>query len=193
MTDQAGFALLGEPLSLDLVNTRVRRDAGTVDLIGTPPALTAWLTAQACRLPVPATVTYAQVRAVCALREAITDLLTAHQFRSIPPGRALATVNAALRTPATAPRLAWAAAGPRLRTQRAAQPAEVLRALALDVATLLTGPDADLVRTCEHPDCVLRFLARNRNRRWCSATNCGNRARVARHYARHHARPHPGQ
>jgi predicted RNA-binding Zn ribbon-like protein len=61
----------------------------------------------------------------------------------------------------------------------------VLRAITDDLASLLTGPDVDLLRVCEHPDCVLIFLARNPRRRWCSTRNCGNRARAARHYGRH--------
>lgn len=39
------FLLLGEPLALDLVNTRIRRDGVNVDLLDKPAALTAWLQA----------------------------------------------------------------------------------------------------------------------------------------------------
>lgn len=43
-----------------------------------------------------------------------------------------------------------------------------------------------LVRRCAHPACVLLFLDRSKSgvRRWCEMTTCGNRAKVAAHYAR---------
>ncbi|MEW2136730.1 CGNR zinc finger domain-containing protein [Streptomyces sp. NPDC005409] len=41
------------------------------------------------------------------------------------------------------------------------------------------------VRACEAQDCVLLFLPAHPRRRWCVAPACGNRARVARYYARH--------
>ncbi|WP_157406359.1 CGNR zinc finger domain-containing protein, partial [Actinomadura chibensis] len=43
--------------------------------------------------------------------------------------------------------------------------------------------DLDL-RACLAPGCVLYFIKNHPRREWCS-TACGNRARAARHYARH--------
>jgi predicted RNA-binding Zn ribbon-like protein len=40
------FPLLGEPLVLDLMSTRVRRNGASVDLLDTPSALSAWLRAE---------------------------------------------------------------------------------------------------------------------------------------------------
>lgn len=40
------------------------------------------------------------------------------------------------------------------------------------------------VRACLGPGCVLYFLKDHPRQEWCSA-GCGNRARAARHYARH--------
>jgi predicted RNA-binding Zn ribbon-like protein len=45
------------------------------------------------------------------------------------------------------------------------------------------GDDLDL-RACLAPGCVLYFVKDHPRREWCS-TGCGNRARAARHYARH--------
>jgi predicted RNA-binding Zn ribbon-like protein len=45
------------------------------------------------------------------------------------------------------------------------------------------GDDLDL-RACLGPGCVLYFIKDHPRREWCS-TGCGNRARAARHYARH--------
>jgi predicted RNA-binding Zn ribbon-like protein len=57
--------------------------------------------------------------------------------------------------------------------------------LAEAAAELLADPGVTKVRECEAEDCVMLFLPAHPRRRWCSATRCGNRARVARHYQRH--------
>jgi predicted RNA-binding Zn ribbon-like protein len=42
------------------------------------------------------------------------------------------------------------------------------------------------LRICENESCAVAFYdeSRNRSRRWCDTTTCGNRARVRRHRAR---------
>jgi len=188
MTARLQFPLLGEPVSLDLVNTRVRRRGADVDLLETPSALTTWLAAESGRLSWSGAVTAADLRAVRRLRDAIAALLSARRARARPPQNAVKVVNAALSTSVPVIRLAWTANGPRAERRGAGSRRDaLLHALAMDAVAILAGPDAALVRTCEHPDCVLQFLARNPRRRWCSASGCGNRARVARHYTRHRA------
>jgi predicted RNA-binding Zn ribbon-like protein len=46
--------------------------------------------------------------------------------------------------------------------------------------------ERELLRACHAPGCVLYFSKDHPRREWCSST-CGNRARVARHYKRHHS------
>jgi len=180
------FPLLGEPLSLDLVNTRIRSGGTDVDLLDAPAALATWLAAESGRLSWSGVVSAADLRAVRTLRDAIAALLSARRVGVRPRPQAVKVVNTALSTSTPATRLVWTATGPRAAKMTAGVQRDTLRyAVALDAVRLMTGPDAALVRTCEHPDCVLQFLARNPRRRWCSASVCGNRARVARHYARH--------
>lgn len=57
-----------------------------------------------------------------------------------------------------------------------------LAALALEGADLLAEQG---LRACGEPGCVLYFHRSHSRREWCSA-ECGNRARVARHYRRKH-------
>lgn len=186
MTATPHFPLLGEPVSLDLVNTRVRRGGADVDLLDAPSALTAWLRAESGRVPWSGAVTAVDLRAVRTLRDAIAALLNARRARARPPSAAVKVVNAALSTSVPVIRLAWMANGPRAERRGAGSRRDaLLHALAMDAVAILAGPDAALVRTCEHPDCVLQFLARHPRRRWCLASVCGNRARVARHYTRH--------
>jgi len=60
--------------------------------------------------------------------------------------------------------------------------------MAKAAADLLTSNDLHIVRFCEAADCEWLFLdhSRNRSRRWCDMTTCGNRAKARRHYQRAH-------
>ena len=62
----------------------------------------------------------------------------------------------------------------------------ILWETAQTAADLLTSPELRLVRFCEAPDCEWLFLdhSRNRSRRWCDMTSCGNRQKARRHYQR---------
>jgi len=65
-------------------------------------------------------------------------------------------------------------------------PADRLR-LALAVAVLdATRLDRSRIRRCESDRCVLLYCdtSRNRSRRWCDMSACGNRAKAAAHYQR---------
>ncbi|TAN08129.1 MAG: hypothetical protein EPN38_04220 [Rhodanobacteraceae bacterium] len=181
------FPLLGEPIALDLANTRVRRQGETVDLLDTPAALAAWLRYEHARLPWAGTVTGGDVTAVRELRDAVVVLLDAAQQHTRAPASALHSLNAALADGrATSLQLGWTDTQPHLVAPRAhTRRSVLLHALAADAIALLTGPDAKRLRQCAHPDCILRFVATNPRRRWCCDATCGNRARVARHYLRH--------
>ena len=104
-----------------------------------------------------------------------------------PPPAALDELNAAARLAAPTPVLVWPQAGaPALGLEAGEQVADAtLATIARSAIELLGGPDRERLRRCEHSDCVLSFVATNPRRRWCSASGCGNRARVARHYRRH--------
>lgn len=58
--------------------------------------------------------------------------------------------------------------------------------LALEFARLLTSDSVARFHRCEDRHCGWVFLdtSRQRNRRWCSAADCGNRNRVRAHYER---------
>ncbi|GAA2319841.1 CGNR zinc finger domain-containing protein [Glycomyces scopariae] len=60
----------------------------------------------------------------------------------------------------------------------------LLASLAAQGVELLAGAGRGTLRACYGPSCVLYFTKDHPRREWCSA-GCGNRARAARHYARH--------
>lgn len=180
------FLLLGEPLALDLVNTCVRRAGAEVDLLDSPAALGAWLRAEHGRVAWTGAADAADLADVRTLRDAIDRLLRARRDRTRGARADVARVNRALAPGRARPQLEWGASGPTMKPPPAPRRRHaLLHALASDAVTLLTGPDADRVRECAHPDCRLQFVAHNPRRHWCSSQLCGNRARVARHYRRY--------
>jgi predicted RNA-binding Zn ribbon-like protein len=54
---------------------------------------------------------------------------------------------------------------------------------------LLTSPDLGRIHKCAAENCTWLFidLSKNRSRRWCEMSSCGNRAKSRRHYRRKHA------
>lgn len=61
--------------------------------------------------------------------------------------------------------------------------------IAMSAADLLTGGSIDRVKQCPDERCGWVFFdaSRNRSRRWCEDSQCGNRARAKRYYERHRA------
>jgi len=54
-------------------------------------------------------------------------------------------------------------------------------------ADLLVSRRLERVRQCANSQCLWLFLddSKSGNRRWCSMSACGNRAKAHRHYLRH--------
>lgn len=94
-----------------------------------------------------------------------------------------ARLNHYLRQGVSHAALSWDADGHAALTRRhiAHNAQQALAPLAESAAGLLAGGDFDLVRQCEHPECVLWFYDRTKShrRRWCSMAICGNRHKVA--------------
>jgi predicted RNA-binding Zn ribbon-like protein len=184
------FPLTGEPLVLDLVNTRPRTPEGPVDLLSTPAQLRAWLRVQADRLTgsaggaVPTGRDLARVQAV---REHAAAAVGCARHGVQPPTAALHGLELALQAAPLRRRLAWDGTAVTSTARRTGSLGARLAAeLAESAAALLTDPAAVAeVRECAAPDCVLLFRPAHPRRRWCSATRCGNRVRVARYYRRH--------
>lgn len=181
------FPVVGEPLALDLINTRVRTAEGETDLLATPAALRAWLAIQAERLPQPdAPIAAAELASVHAIREDIATAIRHAQQAQHPPARALRALTDAQRAAPAYRELAWDGAVVASATRRDGDyGARLVAELAEAAADLLTSPAIATVRQCDGPGCVLLFLPAHPRRRWCSPKLCGNRVRVARYYQRH--------
>ncbi|MDH2393556.1 ABATE domain-containing protein [Streptomyces sp. HNM0663] len=178
--------LIGEPLALDLVNSRPTAD----DLLATPDDLRAWWVLQADRLPdeVPQEVTAADLAAVHAVREHTARVLDRVRRGDEPQAADLEALNRAQRAAPAINELTWDGSALAATRRRDGSPGRRLAAcLAEAAAELLADPAVTRIRECEADHCVMLFLAAHPRRRWCSAARCGNRVRVARHYQRHKA------
>ncbi|MFF2088277.1 CGNR zinc finger domain-containing protein [Nocardia sp. NPDC058176] len=177
-------SLIGEPLAVDLVNTRPLG----ADLLATPSALSSWLSAQADRFPDlaitdPSPADLAAVHEVRAHTATVLDALLEHRR---PPESALRGLTSAQAAAPAIQRLGWdGATVVATRHREGTAGIRVAAALAEAAAEFLTDPAIGKLRRCAAEDCVLLFVPTHPRRQWCSPTRCGNRARVARYYQRH--------
>jgi predicted RNA-binding Zn ribbon-like protein len=198
--------LLGEPLPVELMNTVGADRGGVRDALDDDAGAAAWLRAVAGRIAAeggtgPGYPNEDAVRPASgtlrALRDALRRLAAEATGDPRPPATApeLTRQDAivTLNTLATArPELVWPAGGHPSGAYRAPGTAADLAValIAHQGVELFAGPRRDLLRPCLAPNCLLFFVKNHARREWCSAA-CGNRARVARHYQRHHpARQH---
>ncbi len=199
--------LLGEPLPVELMNTIWADRDGVHEALDTPPATAAWLRAIADRadLTTPGLTGWLDTAAAPALEALHEDLRSLRDAvrrvaarrtddpRSAAVGpldaaRAIATLNRYAADNPTWPVLEWPldVDEPHASSASSAEPGSTVVAdLARATITLLdAGSDAKL-RACQAPGCVLYFVKNHQRREWCS-DGCGNRARQARYYRRHH-------
>lgn len=185
--------LVGEPLALDLINTRFHTPAGPMDLLETPDGLQAWLALEAERLvdfdgEEASELTEAELESIRAVRAWSAEAIDHVRRGESPPASALHGLSKALQSAPLLRELRWDGASVMEISRRTGPFAARLAArLAEATAELLCDPAVKNVRQCEAEDCVLLFLPAHPRRRWCSASRCGNRVRVARYYQRHKA------
>jgi predicted RNA-binding Zn ribbon-like protein len=201
--------LLGEPLPVELMNTVGADRGGIYDALEDDAGAAAWLRAVADRIGAEAGTGPEHLNED-AVRPAAGELRELRELRDALR-RLAAEATGDPRPPATAPELTrqdaivtlngLAAAWPELVWPAGGHPSGAYRAsgTAADLAValiahqgveLFAGPRRDVLRPCLAPNCLLFFVKDHARREWCSPT-CGNRARVARHYQRHHfARQH---
>jgi predicted RNA-binding Zn ribbon-like protein len=178
---ELGYGWLGQNLALDLANTViVVRPGEELDGLATESDLARWLELERDRLGT-APGFERRLRDFRGLRAAVRALLTAAAEGDVLPEAAVAAVN---RASAAAPSFLQLRVPPAVVAEsRASTPVDAtLGAIAAAAVELLGGPDRELVRVCQAPRCGLYFLAARGRQQWCSPS-CGNRARVARHYA----------
>ena len=197
------FELTGGALCLDFVNTVDNRPTEAKELLNSYDDLVAWAEQAGVLEPrMAATLRVESKRrhdaAAAALdgartlREAAHAVLTAAARGVAAPADRLGTLEAAVAPSLARRRLVQTAAGFEWEwTYDDAALDGLLAPVVESAATLLTSPDLSRMRVCEAETCGWLFLdrSRNRSRRWCDMSVCGNRAKVRRHYQRTHGNP----
>jgi predicted RNA-binding Zn ribbon-like protein len=122
--------------------------------------------------------------AFVALRDAIRSLFRSEIEAEPPDATAIAVLNTAAASAPLWLELVRERGGYRAELRRPGEPVQgALGTLATDAVQLLVGDRRHLLRACQGPGCVQFYVKDHPRRAWCSPS-CGNRARVARHYAR---------
>ncbi|WKG01098.1 CGNR zinc finger domain-containing protein [Mycolicibacterium sp. HK-90] len=162
---------VGEPLALDLLNTRWMSADGPQDLLADVVGLRTWLLANG--LEDRCEADEESRKALIETREAILQALQAGSVDGVNEVLEHGRIRRLLT--ATGPTEAVEVAQPQWLAGWLAA-ADLLRLLA-------EAPDR--IKQCAHPHCILWFhdTSKNGARRWHSMATCGNRAKAARHYA----------
>ncbi|WP_067572115.1 CGNR zinc finger domain-containing protein [Nocardia acidivorans] len=167
---------LGEPLALDLLNTRWIDAQGPRDLLTDITGLRQWLAENTLTGEASETMLHAVVIAREAILRTVRGESADELNGVLEHGRIRRTL-----TPD------GPVAEPDVRQ------AEWLPAwLAADNLLDLLTATPDRIKQCAHPNCVLWFhdTSKNGARRWHSMATCGNRAKATRHYAK---KTHPDE
>ncbi|WP_051717423.1 CGNR zinc finger domain-containing protein [Streptomyces megasporus] len=168
--------LRGEPLSLDLLNTRWIENGVRHDLLKDVDGFAVWLAGHG--LLERAGAGPEALAAALEAREALGAVVAT-------PGdeRAREGLNAVLARGRVLRSLGPDGPAERVEPE---DPAWLAAWLAADDYLRLVGTAPDRIRACANDECVLHFydVSRNGTRRWCSMSGCGNRAKASRHYAR---------
>ncbi len=202
---QARFDTSGGRLCLDFANTVDGRLEEPRDRLAVYSDLVAWAEevgvigaseAAALRLEALERSEDAERALVTAraTRELLYSIFSAIARGTSAPEPSVAELNAALPGALSALRLAAAGQSFEWRWSLADRGLDrVLAPVIRDAAELLTSKDLSRVSECEAADCGWLFLdrSRNRSRRWCDMSACGNRAKARRHYERAKGKPSP--
>ncbi|WP_107408049.1 MULTISPECIES: ABATE domain-containing protein, partial [unclassified Streptomyces] len=187
--------LLGEPLPLDLVNTTYIKGGvrgHLVDALTSGEALDAWLavhrgkfsSALSAALERSGPAGEDHVEAFRELRRALRGLAAARTAGHEPEPADADAVNAAARLATQWRELAPGPAFDAVPRWLEGDPYRVaLGEVAAAAVALFSGEQADLIRACGAPGCILYFVKSHARRAWCTS-GCGNRVRVARHSRR---------
>lgn len=188
------YELTGGELCLDLANTLDSRPTEEPrELLGDYDDLVRWsvqakiLTPRAARRLHRKAARHgrraaAALRRARSLREAIFELFAASARGEAPSDAALDSLNECLPDALGRLRLAREGSGYSWAWDDRDALDTMLWPVIRSAAELLTSERLDRVRVCSAEDCDWLFVDRskNRSRRWCDMTVCGNRRKVRR-------------
>ena len=188
MIDYPG-PMLGEPLPLELANTRYLTRGQPRDGLASVALLEAWLTRVRSQLRIPladedlTTISEAHLSAARDLRDCIHSLAATSARGSRPDAGALDRLNRHIRAAPLWTELRWDTEPRAQLCSHAAPITATIGEIAADTVELFSGLRAPHIQPCASPNCILYYVKDHARREWCS-TACGNRVRATRHYQR---------
>lgn len=195
--DTSKFYLVGNNLSVDFVNTRIRENGAPKELLESFDDLIAW----AARANLS---NLSQAKALLqdwsGRPKAAQVLKLALKFREMLREMVIDAVRGAAIKPAVVEEINIVMKAEKgyaevVRTEEGfekrfradfSDPGQLLAPIAEAAADLLCYGNLAYLKKCEGADCVLHFYdtTKNHSRRWCNMAACGNRAKVAAFYQR---------
>jgi predicted RNA-binding Zn ribbon-like protein len=175
------WAWLGQAPALDLANTVAVVDGIEHDLIGSAAKYERWAGIEARFVPHGSLGLLQQARAkLLDLRITVRTILAAATAGEKPRGALATDLN---RVSRRAPQwLVLDADGAfALREESSAQAIDLLLAHYARSAMEIVVGETGALQRCSAPSCGMFYASGRRDQWWCS-TQCGTRARVARHY-----------
>jgi predicted RNA-binding Zn ribbon-like protein len=174
-------------LSLNLVCTVRHRPSKNLELLNEPADVSRWLF-EAKAIPQLSPVTAAELDRAKRLRKAIFDTASRISEGKPPDRRAVSVINEFAALPLAEVRLDFRSWRPEYLSDAPIDAG--LSAVARDAIDLFTGPQSKLIRTCAEPACRMLFVdaSPGAQRRWCSMTRCGSRAKGAAFRSKHGGR-----
>lgn len=172
--DRDGFRFRGGANAIDLPATlQARLSPAPRELLATPPDLARWLVSAGLASSAPE-VNDEDLALARALREAIYVL--AGRRRGAEAEAARETLNAIAAGAPAVPQL-----GAGATTTLTGSAKALIVTLAREAIQLFGSDAAQLIRQCGSPTCTLYFIdtSRKGERRWCSMSACGNKAKAA--------------
>jgi predicted RNA-binding Zn ribbon-like protein len=191
------FRFIGHYACLDFVNTEANKSGEIKDLLQNYEDLIIWLASaklfsrsdltralEDWRGKPSAELVFKQA---LKLRNCLNEMATEIVHARSVPRAAVHAINAVVENPLGTTRLHKTAGGFERRFEPdLKEPTQLLVPVGESAASLLCSGDLFRVKECANSSCGAFFYdtSKNRGRRWCSGTKCGNRMRVAEFYAR---------
>lgn len=175
LEDRDGFRFRGGSAAIDLAATlQARLKPVPRELLAAPGDLDRWLVSAGLVASSPGAVE-SDLATARALREAIFALAGSLGGPDLDAA-ARTVLNGIAAVPAAAPVLCADGS-----VALDGSVAGLLSSLAREAVHLFGGEDAAHVRQCQSPSCAIFFVdtSRSGDRRWCSMSACGNKAKVA--------------
>jgi len=191
-SDEGEFLFVGDHPALDFLNTAPITEEGRDEKLESMDALFRWY----ARVEIVTPEAIANLRDSNFVRDRADEIIqSARDFRaeyrsfvtawtSVDESEDRSILDDWLRK--VRPLLQFSADGHALEPAlppEPEEPKEMIGPVVYHAARLAIDVDRRRISQCDGRDCVLLFVdtTRNRSRRWCRMSKCGNRAKVRRH------------